>query len=448
MPVRYDRRGGPGRGGRALLTLGALLALAAPAHAQTTDTLTQASLEVYLQCHDGRACDMQYFRQELTFVNWMLEPQDADVHIIVTTQHTGGGGRRFSIEFLGRDSFDGQDEELSYTSDATDTSDETRRGLLREIKLGLVPYLLATPVARNLDVVYEAPAGAPAVTMSPAQDPWKGWVFRVSGGGSARGESSIRRYSYNGNFSASRITHQWRVRWQMSGSKQHQEYDATEEQITGADTTTYDTTYITEQHSYSTSGFAAYSLATHWSVGARAGASSASFTNRKLVLEGGPALEYSIFPYEEASRRQLLLVYQLTASHVEYDERTIFNKLQESLVRESLTFSLDATQPWGDAGGALHASHYLKDPTDLYSFGFYGRLGLRIVRGLDLNLHGNVDLVRDQLYLPAESQSVTDILLQRQQLATDYQYNLSVGLSFRFGSKFNNVVNPRLGELN
>lgn len=448
MSVPHHTGTGAGRGGRALFALGALLAFAAPAKGQTTDTLTQASLEVYLQCHNGRACDMRYFRQELTFVNWMLEPQDADVHIIVTTQHTGGGGLRFSIEFLGRDGFSGQDEELSYTSDATDTSDETRRGLLREIKLGLVPYLLATPVARNLDVVYQAPAGAPSVTTLPSQDPWKGWVFRVSGGGSARGESSIRRYSYNGNFTASRTTDEWRIRWRMAGSKQHQEYDATEQQISGADTTVYDTTYVTEQHAYSTAAFAAYSLAAHWSLGASAGASSASFTNRKLVLEAGPALEYSIFPYEEASSRQLLLVYQLTASQVKYDERTIFNKLQENLLRESLSLSLDATQPWGDAGGALHASHYLKDPTDLYSLGFYGRLGLRIFRGLDLNLHGNVDLVRDQLYLPAESQSVTDILLQRQQLATDYQYSLSVGLSYRFGSKFNNIVNPRLGELN
>jgi hypothetical protein len=448
VPVPVDRRRAGGRGSLALLALGALFALAAPLNAQTTDTLTQASLEVYLQCHDGRACDTEYFRQELTFVNWMLEPQDADVHIIVTTQRTGGGGRRFSLEFLGRDGFAGQDEELTYTSDATDTSDETRRGLLREIKLGLVPYLVATPLARNLDVVYEPPVGAPRPTTSPTQDPWKGWVFRVSGGGSARGESSIRRYTYNGNFSAGRTTDQWRVRWRMSGAKQHQEYDATEEQISGVDTTFYDTTYVTEQHSYNTSAFAAFSLAEHWSVGAQARASSASFTNRKLVLEAGPALEYSIFPYEEASSRQLLLVYQLTGSRVEYDQRTIFNKLQESLLRESLSFSLDATQPWGDAGGALHASHYLKDPADLFSLGFFGRLGLRIFRGLDLNLHGNVNLVRDQLYLPAESQSVTDILLQRQQLATDYQYSLSVGLSYRFGSKFNNIVNPRLGELN
>lgn len=44
--------------------------------------------------------------------------------------------------------------ERTCTSNATDISDQTRRGRLREIKLGLAPYLTATTVARYLDVVY------------------------------------------------------------------------------------------------------------------------------------------------------------------------------------------------------------------------------------------------------------------------------------------------------
>ena len=39
-----------------------------------------------------------------------------------------------------------------------------------------------------------------------------------------------------------------------------------------------------------------------------------------------------------------------------------------------------------------------------------------------------------------------DILLARQQLATAYQYQMSVGLTFTFGSIFNGVVNPRFNR--
>jgi len=36
-----------------------------------------------------------------------------------------------------------------------------------------------------------------------------------------------------------------------------------------------------------------------------------------------------------------------------------------------------------------------------------------------------------------------EILVRQRQLATSYRYGVSVGLSYTFGSIFNNVVNPR-----
>jgi hypothetical protein len=37
-----------------------------------------------------------------------------------------------------------------------------------------------------------------------------------------------------------------------------------------------------------------------------------------------------------------------------------------------------------------------------------------------------------------------DVILRRKQFQTDYSYRASIGLTYRFGSMFNNVVNPRL----
>jgi len=37
-----------------------------------------------------------------------------------------------------------------------------------------------------------------------------------------------------------------------------------------------------------------------------------------------------------------------------------------------------------------------------------------------------------------------EILLRRRQRETDFRFDAGVGLSFQFGSKFANIVNPRM----
>lgn len=54
-------------------------------------------------------------------------------------------------------------------------------------------------------------------------------------------------------------------------------------------------------------------------------------------------------------------------------------------------------------------------------------------------------MVRDQLYLPASGATPEEILARQRVLATDYSYFANFGLSFRFGSVYNNIVNPRFG---
>jgi hypothetical protein len=67
------------------------------------------------------------------------------------------------------------------------------------------------------------------------------------------------------------------------------------------------------------------------------------------------------------------------------------------------------------------------------------------VKGLQLNLFGSYGRVRDQLYLPREGATDEEVLLRLRQLQTSYRYFFSVGLSYTFGSLFNNIVNPRFG---
>ena len=57
---------------------------------------------------------------------------------------------------------------------------------------------------------------------------------------------------------------------------------------------------------------------------------------------------------------------------------------------------------------------------------------------------GRVSRIKDQLYLPQEDLTPEEVLLRVRSRQTDFRYSLNAGISFRFGSKFNNVVNPRM----
>ena len=55
-------------------------------------------------------------------------------------------------------------------------------------------------------------------------------------------------------------------------------------------------------------------------------------------------------------------------------------------------------------------------------------------------------VLRDQLNQPMGEASQEEVLVRQRQLATSYDYYLSMGFSYRFGSIFNNVVNARFAN--
>jgi hypothetical protein len=88
---------------------------------------------------------------------------------------------------------------------------------------------------------------------------------------------------------------------------------------------------------------------------------------------------------------------------------------------------------------------YLNHP-DQWSVRLDGRVDVRIVRGLSFNIRGNWAAVRNQRFLPADGQTDEEILLRQGALATNSKYQLNFGITFQFGSIFNNIVNPRFTD--
>ena len=127
---------------------------------------------------------------------------------------------------------------------------------------------------------------------------------------------------------------------------------------------------------------------------------------------------------------------------VTLDLPTIFDKIGESLPLHYVSASYRTRQPWGSVNlYGEHRNYILDGSKRNTSLG--ANFDVRVFRGLSVNMGANYNWIRDQIYLPRGEQNQADVLLRRRALQTGFEYELFGGLSYTFGSIFNNVVNSR-----
>jgi uncharacterized protein DUF481 len=385
---------------------------------------------VFLDCNTF--CDFDHLRREITYVNWVRDRADADVHLIVTSQSTGGG-REYVLRFIGLRAFLNADDELRFTTQQSDTDDEVRRRQTQRIALGLARYVAKGILADRFQLTFAAPAGA---TTSPAQqpkDPWNLWVFEVGMNGYFSGESQTKQSHLNGSLEASRVSEKWKFRTELEANRSHSSFQLEND------------VFKSTTSSYSLSSLLVRSLSKQWSLGLEITGERSTRQNYDLLLKVEPGIEYNVFPYSESSRRQFVFIYSLGLNYENYRDTTIYDKLVEKRPVNRLTIAGAATQPWGRLEARLVGSTYLDDFSrnrlSMFAFG-----EVRIVRGLSFNMYTSYARIRDQLSLPKADISDEEILLRLKQLQTSYQWEMSLGLSYTFGSKFANTVNPRFGN--
>ena len=391
----------------------------------------EEALKIFIDTPDY-FIDFDYVRTEITFVNYVRDRTDADVHILITTQRTGGGGIEFTLAFIGLKKFEGQKNTLKHVSRQTDTDDDIRRGLIKIIKIGLMQYAAHTPVIERLTITYKEPEGekaaAPKVT-----DPWNYWTFRTSIRGSFNGEKSYKYDYISGSISASRTTEAWKIYLYINGSYQENQYKYGDQ-----------FSYTDIRRNYDMSGSVIKSLSNHWSIGTSASTGASTYRNVDIASSISPGIEFSVFPYAESTRRFLTFIYRLSTRYVDYIEETIYLKSRETLFSHSLSLSYDMKQPWGSIYASIEGAEYLHD-LNLYHIYMFNSLDIRIFKGLSLNLYGSISFLRDQISLSRSGATLEEVLLKRRQLETSYNYWLSLGFSYTFGSIYNNIVNPRFG---
>lgn len=428
-----------------LLCCSAPLATPGPGAAQAVPaSQANGSLRVYLDCQGGwrgGVCDGNLYRQEITFVTWVRQPQDAQVHVILTAQNAGGGGTRYTLDFLGGQGLAGMEDEFTYSSSVTDVQDETLRGILRIFRLGLVRYATAAGYGDDLDVTVAALAApgegdaAEAEQALPRDDPWDYWVFNVNGDASLEKEDLQENTDIGFGANVNRTTEAWRFNVRAHGSFERETYELPEDDGTTS-------TVRNDQDEWNVSGIAVKTLGAHWGAGAEATADNSTQLNRHLLVGFGSGIEYNFFPYTESNRRFLLARYVVSVDRVEYNDTTVFDKLQETVYQHEFNLDLEAREPWGNANIGAGLSQYL-DRTRAWSFNVRGFVRYRLFRGFSVNVNGRYRRVRDQIYLAKEELSEQDILLGRRQLPTASEMEIRIGVSYSFGSIFNNAVNER-----
>ncbi len=420
----------------ALFALGILFSVSLSAQEGQTPRAEPSSeprLRVFLDCQSG--CDRNFLLTALPFVLFTQDRLDADIHALITGLGTASGGTEYTFLLLGRGVFVGRADTMRANIAPNSSDDMRRRELARVLQIALFPYAIRVTGAGAFSVHYDAPATAAGGIGRVINDPWNFWVYRVRANGSGSAEQLNSSYQITGGVNISRTTEIWKI-----SINSNEEYRANTFTLSSG----AERSFILR--SSDVSARIVRSVTEHWSVGARATGGRSDFRNQNLSSGLELSGEYNVFPWKEATSRQLLALVSLGARHFDYQDTTIFGRVDETRPVARAILAGESRQQWGTIDASMRYTHFLHNATT-YNLSFNGRAQFRLSRGLALELRGDAAKVNDQLFLRRGGASDEEVLLRQRALATNFRLGGSVGLSFTFGSIYNTIVNPRLDEL-
>lgn len=400
-----------------------------------SQTVKQERLKVFIDC-SSLFCDMDFIKTEINFVDYVLDYKIADVHVLITQQTNGGGASQYQLIFFGQNNFRDRKDTLRYNTKPNNTNFEIRDLLVKYIQLGLLPFLAQTTGIENITIQLKQTLKGDSLTKTAtSKDPWNYWVYNINMNGSLNSDQVYKSFRYNGNLSANRITDKLKVRFNLSGGKNKSTYEF-------GDNSTGISKIVVKNNNYDFFHQIVKSLSEHWSVGYDLDLSGSTFTNYKFRTSLKPAIEYNFFPYKQVNNKLFTLRYGIDFISNKYIDTTIYLKSSEILFGQGLDAALTFNQKWGTINFSVNSHSYFNHPK-YYNVGAGGGVNVRITGGLSFNLFAFGSYQRDQIYLPKGQATVQDVLTRQRQLATNYTYFTYFGISYRFGSKLNNFVNPR-----
>lgn len=382
------------------------------------------SIKLYVGCN----CDKNYIRQEIKHINHVRDQGLANVQLFIYDITNGSGGKTYKLEFTGSSSFSNITETLSFDSNPNMTEDEVRQKMVSVIKNGLIKFIIESDLADR--IVYRID-GKTVNEETKTEDPWKNWIFEVYGDAKYDKESSRKRFEYKIGLESDRVTEKWRIRADMQMSQTNSKFVRDNEEFTSNRDRIWGAASVVR------------SLSDHWSTGIFVSARHDTYTNIDLAMGISPAIEYNIYPYSEVLKREIVFAYKIGCLYNNYLETTIFGKDNETIFNHSFDIQARYRQPWGNIYSRVRASsfleHFAKNRLQVYN-----SLSVRIIKGFSVRFSSNLEFINDQINLPAGDASLEDVLLKQKQIATDLDLGFAMGVTYTFGSAFNNIINTRL----
>lgn len=413
---------------RAIAVLGSLiLVLSSEAQEGNSPDSTgrEDAIKVFIDCD---RCDMNFLRQEIPYVNYVRDTREAQLYILETKENTGSGGNKYTYIFVGQEEYAGKSDTLYYSSRPDDSRDYQRIWRTQMMKMGMMSYVARSPLYDEVIIQSSEGMGHEEVV-----DNWNNWVFELQVEPDFEGEESYKELSLDNSVSAMKITNEWKLEFDFDYRYTQTNY-------------TYDDTLYTNYKNYrGLDILAVKSLGEHWSAGIRTGMESSSYNNTKFALDVLPSVEYNIFPYSKSTHRQLRFLYGIGNSFNIYLDTTIYGQIQENLWLQELQIAYQVQEKWGSINVSLEGSNYFHDFSK-NRVELSGYISVRILKGLSVRVRGGIARINDQLSLAKAELTEADILLQLQELETNYSINGQIGITYTFGSIYNNIVNPRFGN--
>jgi hypothetical protein len=391
----------------------------------TSDTLRKEAVKIFLDC---QSCDMNYTRQQIPYVNFVRDVKEAQVFILITQQNAGSGGTQYTFTFQGLEIYKGMNDTLVYTSNPDETSTIVREKKNNRLQMGLMKYVARTPLSSEIEINYNAELEREQVV-----DKWNNWVFSLGTEPQFQAEESDRQLQLRNSFNITKVTPDIKFELELDQSYNRRRVIEDDD---------FDTTYVTNE--FRGDNLLVKSLGEHWSAGIKWNIGTSTRENYGFRTDFLPSVEYDLFPYSEATHRQLRFLYSLGMQYNNYNDSTIYNKLKENLFKQEFNIAFQIQKKWGSINLSLLASNYMNDFSK-NRVELNTSLNLRIFKGLALQISGGIAHINDQLNLKKGDISEADRLLELRELSTQYRIEGGIGLTYTFGSIYNNVVNPRFG---
>ncbi len=392
------------------------------------------NLKVFLDCSKGGDCYDAYVREKLPALDYVRDRLDADVHVINLSNYTSNGLEQRVLFLVGRGDFESLSDTVTFSYADNLQLQDKRDLFVQNLSLGLLPFILQTDSKSSLTIGMLSTDSTQS--QMDQEDPWRLWVNQIGLSGSIEANRNYNTRSANGYYSLSKENEKIKSSLDLSTNIQNQKYN-----VDDTTTLSYDfrSSYMGAEH--------LIKLNEHWGVGVWANYRNSLFSNYRYRIALGPKIEYSLLPYSDFNTRRVVLIYDINPVINKYYDTTLYFKTKETLYNHSLSLISQFNYDWGSINLGVFYNNYLHD-WSLNYLGINGAISLKLIKGLNFGVYGNYDLQNNQISLRKSDVDIDQLLVQNRELFTSYNFFVRAGISYRFGSSKNNVVNPIFRGLN